>query len=113
MARRALAAALLVLGCGCAWLRPRQDASNLPEWKHQAETLRELAFTEDVQARWITRAELPAILRADAGDLLDPVVNARTRDGYAAIGLLPPDIDLTDELVDLTAREPSPAAGSR
>ena len=44
-------------------------------------------------------------MRADAGELLDPVVNARARDGYAAIGLLPPDIDLTDELVELTARE--------
>jgi hypothetical protein len=105
MARRALAAALLLVACGCAWLRPRPDASNLPEWRHQAETLRELSFTEDVKARWITRAELPGVLRADAGDLLDPLVNARARDGYAAIGLLPPDIDLSDELVELTARE--------
>jgi hypothetical protein len=55
--------------------------------------------------RWIGRDEFPAILREDAGDQLDPVKTAHVRDGYAALGLLPPDLDLVDELVTLTARE--------
>jgi len=106
VARRArAAAALALLACGCAWLRPRAEARDLPTWKRQAEALRELAFTQEVNVRWIPRAEMPAVLRADAGDLLDPGLNARARDGYAAIGLLPPDIDLAEELVKLTARE--------
>ena len=65
MARRALAATLLAFSCGCAWMLPRPDASNLPEWRHQAETLRELSFTEDVNARWISDIDAERALQRD------------------------------------------------
>lgn len=105
--RRELAAVFLplLMSVGCAWLRPRPDAAQLPAWEREATELRQLAFRDEVSVRLVTRAELPAILREDAGDLLDPAESARVRDGYAALGLLPADFDLAEESVKLMAGE--------
>jgi hypothetical protein len=101
--RRALAAALFALLCaGCAALWPfGDDAKRLAEWQHKTVSLRGLEFERDVTLRWVTRDELPALLREEAGSDLQPERVVDARDSYVALGALAPDVDLEKEMLAL------------
>ncbi|HXX46777.1 MAG TPA: hypothetical protein VEN47_01025 [Myxococcota bacterium] len=100
--RRALAVAL-ALGCAaCAGLWPfGDDARRLADWQHKTVSLRGLDFERGVSFRWVSRDELPALLRDEAGAELDPARVTDERDSYAALGALAPDVDLAKETMEL------------
>ena len=100
--RRALAVSL-ALGCAaCASLWPfGDDARRLAEWQHKTVSLRGLEFERDVALRWVTRDDLPALLRDEAGDELEPARVTDERDSYAALGALDPGVDLAKETMAL------------
>ncbi|HXZ86291.1 MAG TPA: hypothetical protein VEI82_12455, partial [Myxococcota bacterium] len=58
-------------------------------------------FERDVALRWVTRDELPALLRDEAGPELEPAHVTDERDSYAALGALAPDVDLAKETLAL------------
>jgi len=100
--RRALAVSL-ALGCAaCASLWPfGDDARRLAEWQHKTVSLRGLEFERDVALRWVTRDDLPALLRDEAGDELEPARVTDEHDSYAALGALDPGVDLAKETMAL------------
>jgi hypothetical protein len=100
--RRALAVSLALACTACATLWPfGDDARRLAAWQHQTVSLRGLEFERDVALRWVTRDELPALLRDEAGSELEPARVTDERDSYAALGALAPDVDLAKETMAL------------
>ena len=97
----AIAALGLVLG-GCAFLssfRPEDPA--LVGWKRDTIRLRDLHFQRRFQFRWVSRVELPGIISGIMEVAYPPGHIERYRDAYAALGVLPADIDLRAVLLEL------------
>ncbi len=106
--RRAFAVALVLVTAGCALFAPAPpDAERLGDWQHRTVSLRELEFTRPVEMRWVSRKELPAVLKDEAAEELEPARVTRQRDSLAALGALSPDVDLAKELIEVYSSEVS------
>ncbi len=95
--RAPLAAFALVAGCIGSPLfgRGAQTAPDpIDRWVRSAETLRGLELVRPVAVRPLVRSEAGAMMREEIGQLMSPAELAAYRDAYAALGLLPPDLDL-------------------
>jgi hypothetical protein len=68
-------------------------------------TLRGLQFREPVQVKWIVSEEIPEIVRVEVEETFEPGYVVDYRDAYATLGLLPPDIDLLETVLDLQAEQ--------
>ena len=100
---RGLAAAgTLVLALACAWPGAVRDAPDpLDPWKLRASELRDLPFIEPVRLERIASEEIPEIARAEIAEMFDPDYVHAYRDAYAALGLLPADLDLMETILAL------------
>jgi hypothetical protein len=94
-------ASLLALAC----VRPpaREGVDEIERWKRTASTLRELAFREPVRVEWIESEKIPEIARSEVEQLFSPDYVEGYRDAYAALGLLPTDLDLLETVLALQA----------
>lgn len=100
--RRALAVALALATSGCALFLPRPDGpEQLAEWEHTTVSLRQLEFQRPVGFEWLSRDELPEVLKYEADQDLEPLRVTRQRDSLAALGAMAPDVDLGKELLDI------------
>ncbi len=99
--RAAVGATALLFVLACAGTIPWIQPASVTGWKSRASELRELEFLDGVGYRSITRAELPEIVRSELTSTYSPDFVERYRDAYAAMGLLPPDLDLLQTLMDL------------
>ncbi len=97
----AIAATALLFVVACAGVFPWHQSEPISAWKQRASALRELEFLGSVSYRRITRAELPKIVYRELTATYSPDFVERYRDAYAAMGLLPPDLDLLQTLMDL------------
>jgi hypothetical protein len=100
-----IAAALCCAGCA---LFPGDDAKRLEAWQQQTVSLRGLAFKRPVALRWVDTDQMEKVLVAESEEDLAPARVTPERDALAALGALPPDVDLAKELIGLYA---SQAAG--
>jgi hypothetical protein len=91
---------------GCAMFR--SDSARLAEWQHQTVSLRGLAFKKPVELRWVDERQMRDVLVTESESDLEPARVTAERDALAALGALPPGIDLANELIGLYA---SQAAG--
>jgi hypothetical protein len=73
----------------------------MQEFQAQASALRGLSFLEPVRVEWIGSERIPEIARAEVEDVFDPEYVSAYRDAYAALGLLPADIDLMETVLAL------------
>jgi hypothetical protein len=73
----------------------------MQEFKDQAATLRGLSFLEPVRVEWIGSERIPEIARAEVEEVFDPRYVVDYRDAYAALGLLPADMDLLETVLAL------------
>jgi hypothetical protein len=94
---RALAVSLLV---ACATWQPE-----LNPWRLQASELRGLDFKRPVPLYWASPRELPGLVRDELDAMIDPEYAIAYRDAFAALGLIPPDLDLVDVLVRLNQEQ--------
>ena len=93
-----LCASALVVAC--AGVSEQGDDPVVASWKAEAVRLRGLEFAGPVRFRWLRPGDTSAIVREElesayAGD------QARYRDAYVALGMLPPGIDLVETLLGL------------
>jgi len=101
MRRAWIAALLLAATAACAGLLPWSEDARLASWKKQASALRGLEFTETVQLEWISTAQIPDLIRAELEGVLTPEGARRYRDGYAALGVFPPELDYFETMLRL------------
>ena len=101
----AVAAALLCAGCA---LFLGSDSERLAKWQGQTVSLRGLTFRHPVTLRWVDESEMKQVLLEESDAELTPAKVIPERDALAALGALPPDVDLAKEMVGLYA---SQAAG--
>ena len=94
-----------LLGWGCAGGLPWGEPTSVARWKQRASELRELDFREPIRFRWLTRSELPEVVREELLNTYSPDFVDRYRDAYVALGLLPRDLDLLQTLIDLLGEE--------
>jgi hypothetical protein len=100
----ALPLLLLLLAGGCAaWFSG--EAPELAAWRAQASELRGLAFTRRVPLDWITRGKLPELVREELADAVREGYATRYRDAAAALGLIPPDLDLVELQIRLNQEQ--------
>ena len=90
-----------VLLAACAESPPRAEPTPIARWQHRTSELRELAFEDPVGFRWVTRAQFPKIVRWELAESYTAQFVERYSDAYAAMGLLPPDLDLLETLLEL------------
>jgi hypothetical protein len=83
------------------FLTPRPGADAVEHWTRETEELRGLEFRAPVEVEWIRSSDIPAITRAEMLAELPPGYVESYRDAYAALGVLPPDIDLVATLTEL------------
>jgi hypothetical protein len=101
---RSIAIALLagaLSACAVAEFLLEPKREDLGRWTREAEQLRELSFLAPVEVSWIESSEIPGITRAEMLAELPPGFVESYRDAYAALGLLPPDLDLIEALTRL------------
>jgi hypothetical protein len=67
----------------------------------EAATLRGLPFLAPVQLEWIARERIPEVTRSEIERTLTAEYVVEYRDAYAALGVLPTEIDLLETLVAL------------
>jgi cyclohexadienyl dehydratase len=77
------------------------QAAQLDAWRSQASLLRGLPFVQRVPLRWITRDDLPDLVRSELADVIAAGYAEDYRDAAAALGLVPPELDLVELLVRL------------
>ncbi len=94
-----LASALTACAITEFLLEPKRE--DLGRWTREAEQLRELSFLAPVEVTWIESSQIPDITRAEMLAELPPGFVESYRDAYAALGLLPPDLDLIEALTRL------------
>ena len=97
----AISASALLFAVACAGVIPWAEPRFVRVWQERASELRELEFLDSVRYRRITRSELPGIVHRELTATYSPDFVERYRDAYAAMGLLPPDLDLLQTLMDL------------
>ncbi|HXZ86329.1 MAG TPA: transporter substrate-binding domain-containing protein [Myxococcota bacterium] len=73
----------------------------LEGWRATASELRGLPFVQRVPLFWLTRAELPQLVRGELADVLGDDYATPYRDAIAAIGLVPRDLDLGGLMIRL------------
>ncbi len=93
---------LTVLGCSL-FAKPR--SAPLEDWKLRAAELRQLSFETPVGFEWIERERMRALVRDEIESRYSSEFVMQYRDAYAALGVLPPDIDLLKTFLDLNAAE--------
>ncbi|HTO56089.1 MAG TPA: hypothetical protein VMR50_22095 [Myxococcota bacterium] len=101
--RRGFVLALTLLCTGCAMFK--SDRTRLAEWQDEAVSLRGLTFKHGVELSWVDESQMKDVLTDEAEDDLEPKRVAGERDALAAIGVLPPEIDLAKELLTLYASQ--------
>jgi hypothetical protein len=102
--RRALILALvLAASAACAGLLPRSEDPRLIAWKTQASALRGLEFEHAVKLEWISSGQIPDVIRGELEGMLTPEDARRYRDAYAALGVVPPDLDYVATMLRLQA----------
>ena len=93
-----LCASALVVAC--AGLPELRDDPVVESWKAEAARLRGLEFVAPVRFRWLRPEDTAAIIREELESAYEGG-QARYRDAYAALGTLPPGIDLLETLLGL------------
>jgi ABC-type amino acid transport substrate-binding protein len=96
------------------WLRPDEverlvavlhdlipGSALLDGWRARASELRGLSFARRVPLHWITRDDLPELVRGELADVIAAGYATEYRDAAAALGLIPADLDLVELLVRL------------
>ncbi len=93
---------LSVLALACVRPPALPEASDpMQDLKDLASTLRGLPFLEPVRVEWIGSEQIPEIARTEVEEVFDPEYVTAYRDAYAALGLLPADIDLLETVLAL------------
>jgi hypothetical protein len=99
-----LVAFALASGCRSTPLGPvtgRVPADPIDLWVQSAESLRGLELLRPVAVRPLVRSEAGAMMREEMAQLMSPAELDAYRDAYAALGVLPPDIDLLALFADI------------
>ena len=104
MRRPAALALVLALSAACAGLFVRGEDPRLEAWKAQASELRGLEFESGVRLEWVAASAFPEVIRAELDRTYTPESARRYRDGYAALGVFPPDIDLVETMIALQSQ---------
>ncbi len=97
----AISASALLFAVACAGVIPWAEPRFVRVWQERASELRELELLDSVGYRRVTRSELPGIVHRELTATYSPDFVERYRDAYAAMGLLPPDLDLLQTLMDM------------
>lgn len=95
-----LAAALLA-ATACAGGLGLLGDGRLAAWQSRAEALRDLEFVRPVRLRWIESGDIPRITREEIAREYSAEYIDGYRDAYAALGVLPPGLDLLSVLLEL------------
>lgn len=80
---------------------PRPVDPQLRQWMVDTSVLRALPFRTPVRLEWIEQDRIPEVTRYEIERTLSSDHVAEYRDAYAALGVLPPEIDLLETLVAL------------
>ncbi len=97
---RGLALALVLTAC--AGLPPWfPQGASLARWKREAQELRGLEFVRPFHVRFVARDDVREIVAAILDSSYEQGDIEAYRDGYAALGALPADLDLREALLDL------------
>lgn len=100
--RRALLLALVLAACSaCAGLFGPAADPRLASWQAQASDLRGLPFDSPVRLEWVAADEFPALIHREVEGAFTPETARRYRDGYAALGVFPPSLDLVEMMMRL------------
>ncbi len=86
---------------GCAGFDAEGEDPVLARWQRRASEVRELEFQQRVRSYRVSREELREVVARELSEQLEPAYVARYRDAYAAMGLLPPELDLLEAQLDL------------
>lgn len=97
----------LVLGfaAACASLFPPSEDARLAAWQEKASALRGQPFEAPVTLVWISRAEVPETVRGELSGVVTAEDVRRYRDGYAALGVFPANVDFLDAVLALSSDE--------
>jgi len=90
-----------LFACAGWWAREAPDDPRLRELREAASALRGLEFRSRVPLHWITREDLPELIRIELEEVIESGYATDYRDAYAALGLIPGDLDLADLLIRL------------
>jgi hypothetical protein len=94
--------ALGLLASCTGWLtREEPEDPRLLEWRSEASALRGLDFSRRVPLFFITRDDLPELVRIELADVIESGYATDYRDAAAAFGLIPRELDLVDLLIRL------------
>lgn len=104
MRRPAALALLVALTAACAGLFARSEDPRLAAWQAQASDLRGLAFESGVRLEWVPASAFPEVIRAELGRTFTPESERRYRDGYAALGVFPAELDLVETMIALQSQ---------
>jgi hypothetical protein len=104
MKTRALAA-LAVLALGAAGGCGLREAPEVRAWRAAASELRGLAFKRRVPFASIERERIPELVLEELRALRDPEYVRDYRDAYAALGVLPRDLDLVRVFLDINREQ--------
>ena len=99
--RSRLAATAAVCLLACAPLGWPPDGAGLLRWKRVTAELRDLEFERHFAFRYLERDEIPAVIEGILDHAYPPAHIEAYRDAYAALGVLPPDLDLRTVLLEL------------
>lgn len=102
--RRALLLALGLAAIAACALFAEPEDPRLAPWKTQASALRGLQFETPVRLAWVSQAQIPGVIRGELEELLTPEDARRYRDAYAALGVLPPEIDFVETMLALQSQ---------
>ena len=99
---RAFLLVLVLAACpACARLFGPPEDPRLASWQAQASDLRGLAFEAPVRLEWIPATEFPGLIHSEVEGTFTPESARRYRDGYAALGVFPPGLDLVELMMRL------------
>ncbi len=106
LARSALSVlTALALSAACIALAPERDSSEVTRWKQQAVQLRELDFVQPVRFERLNSKDIAEVVRGELEASITPEFMEKYRDAYAALGFLPPEIDLLRTMQSLYESE--------
>ncbi|MCP4005007.1 MAG: hypothetical protein GY725_12505, partial [bacterium] len=95
----------LALSAACIALAPERDSSEVTRWKQQAVQLRELDFVQPVRFERLNSEDIAEVVRGELEASITPEFMEKYRDAYAALGFLPPEIDLLRTMQSLYESE--------
>ncbi len=101
--RGALLGLVALVGCAQLWLLDADP--ELRELRRRAVELRGLDFVRPVALEWVEPGGVREVVRAELDEMLEPRFARDYRDAWAAVGLLPPDIDLVETFLEVNAEQ--------